>query len=118
MTGRYDEALKLWKKAYYIGYPGFVHAFDRGYVKAGYIGALSFEADTLVSQSKTAYVNPGDIALLYVCCGNKEKALDCLERAYEVHDIMVTLLPLPIYDCLHNEPRYQALCKKMNLPIK
>jgi len=118
LSGRYDEALKLWKKAYSIGYPGFVHAFDRGYAKAGYIGALSYEADTLLAQSKTAYVNPGDIALLYVCCGNKERALDCLELAYEVHDIMVTLLPLPIYDCLHKESRYQALCKKINLPIK
>jgi TolB-like protein len=118
LTGRYDEALKLWKKAYYISYPGFVHVFDLGYAKAGYIGALSLEADTLVAQSKTAYVNPGDIAFLYVCCGNKERALDCLERAYEVHDIMVTLLPLPIYDSLHMEPRYQALCKKMNLSIK
>jgi len=118
LNGRYDEALEQWKKSYYIAYPGFVHAFNQGYNKAGYLGALRLEADTLVSQSKTAYVNPGDIASLYICSGNKERALDCMERAFEIHDINVTGLTLPIYDCLHNEPRFQALCKKMNLPIK
>ena len=118
LAGRYDEALNMLKKAYYRGYPGFVHAFDQGYAKAGYFGALSLEADTLFAQSKTAYVNPGDIALLYVCAGNKKRALDCLERGFEIHDINVTYLVQPIYDCLRNEPRFQALCKKMNFPIK
>jgi TolB-like protein/Tfp pilus assembly protein PilF len=118
LTGRHDEALKIWKKDYYIGYPGFVHAFDQGYAKAGYIGALSFEADTLFAQSKTAYVNPGDIAILYVCAGNKKRALDCLERAFEVHDVNLLFIPMPIFDSLRKEPRFQALCKKINLPIK
>ncbi len=118
LTGRYDEALELWKTNYFVGYPGFVHAFDKGYAKAGYIGALSFEADTLVAQSKAAYINPFDIAILYVCSGNKERALDYLEGGFEVHDVNLTFLSLPIFDCLHNSPRYQALCKKMNLPYR
>ena len=117
LTEKYDEALKLWKKSFYMGYPGLIHAFNQGYAKAGYIGALSLEADTIFAQSKTSYVNPVDIAWLYVCSGNKERALDCLEHAYEVHDINLTSLTLPIFDCLLNEPRYKALCKKINLPI-
>jgi TolB-like protein len=117
LTGKYDEALDIWKAEYYRGYPGFVHAFSQGFAKAGYIGALSLEADTIFAQSKTAHINPVDIAILYVCAGNKKRALDCLERAFEVHDVNLTFLTFPIFDCLHNEPRYQALCKKMNLPI-
>jgi TolB-like protein len=118
LTGRHEEALKIWKKEYYVGYPGFVHAFDQGYAKAGYIGALNLEADTLFAQSKTAYVNPGDIAILYVCAGNIKRALDCLELAFEVHDVNLTLIPLPIFDCLKSEPRFRVLCTKINLPIK
>jgi TolB-like protein len=118
LTGRYDEAFKAWKKSYYIAYPGFVYVFDKGYAKAGYIGALRLEADTLLAQSKTKYVNPGDIAYLYVSSGNKEKALECWERAFEVHDINIAFLPMAINDSLCSEPRYQALCKKINLPIK
>jgi tetratricopeptide (TPR) repeat protein len=118
LTGRYDEALETWKTSNYFSYPGFAHAFDQGYAKAGYIGALSLEADTLVEQAKTAYINPMDIAFLYVCSGNKKRALDYLERAFELHDSNLIALTLPLFDSFHNEPRYQALCKKMNLPYK
>ena len=117
ITGRYDEALEAFKTTCYYGWQGFVHAFDQGYAKAGYIGALKLEADTLLSQSKNAIDTQG-LSYLYVCSGNKELALDCLERDYKMHDIDIGALALPIYDCLHNEPRFQALCRKMNLPIK
>jgi TolB-like protein len=118
LTGRYDEALESWKTGYYSGYPGFVHAFDQGYAKAGYIGALRLEADTLFAQSKTVNVNPMDIAYLYVLSGDKERALTCLEHAFDVHDQNRILLLAPIFDCLNSESRYQALFRKMNLPIK
>jgi tetratricopeptide (TPR) repeat protein len=118
MTGRYTEALEYWKSGFNINYPGLIHAFNIGYAKAGYIGALSLEADTLVAQSKTANVNPGDLSWLYVCSGNKERALDYLERCYEVHDLDFIYLSLPIFDCLSNEPRFQVLCKRMNLSYK
>lgn len=117
LTGKYDEALELWKKEYSKGYPGFSHAFSKGFARAGYTGALSLEADTIFAQSKTKHVNPVDIAILYVCAGNKNRALDCLELAFKVHDVNLTLLTFPIFDSLRNEPRYQALCGKMNLPI-
>jgi tetratricopeptide (TPR) repeat protein len=118
LSGRYDEALETWKTSNYISYPGFAHAFDQGYAKAGYISALSQEADTLVKQSKNVYINPIDIAWLYVCSGNKDRALDYLELAFEVHDQNLISLTLPVFDNLHNEPRYQELCRKMNLPYK
>ena len=118
LTGRYDEALESWKTAYNISYPGFIHGFNDGYVKAGYIGALRHEADTLVAQSKTAYINPMDLAYLYVLSGNNERALDFLEHAFEVHDQNRILVSWPIFDNLRNEPRFQALCRKMNLPVK
>ncbi len=118
LTGKYDEALEIWKTNYYISYPGFVHAFDQGYPKAGYKGALSLEADTLVVQSKTAYVNAFDIAILYLCGGNNKRTLDYLEHGLEVHNQLMVYISLPIFDYLKNEPRYQALCGKMNLPIK
>src|SRR5664280_1817622 len=31
LTGRYNEALESWKRAYYISYPGFIHGFEDGY---------------------------------------------------------------------------------------
>jgi TolB-like protein len=118
LAGRYDEALETWKTVSNISYPGFAHTFDQGYAKAGYIGALSCEADALVEQSKTRYINPMDIAWLDVCSGNKRRALDYLERAFEVRDQNLISLTMPLFDSLHNEPRYQALFRKMHLPYK
>jgi Predicted integral membrane protein len=118
LTGRYNEALESWKRAYYISYPGFIHGFEEGYTKEGYTGALRYEADTLVAQSKTAYVNPMDLAYLYVFSGNKERALDCLERAFEVHDQNRIIVLFPIFDSLRNEPRFQELARKLNVPSK
>lgn len=118
LTGSYEEAFEAGKLNYFNIYKDIVHAFDQGYAKAGYVGALNLAADTLVVQSKTTYVNPTEISILYALIGNKERALECLKQAYEVHDPNLPYLLLPIYDSLRNDPRFQDLCRKMNLPCK
>jgi tetratricopeptide (TPR) repeat protein len=116
LTGRYDEALEELKLAFNILYKDFDHAFDQGYAKAGYAGALELEADTLVAQSKTKYVSWTSIAGLYIMAGNKEQALECLEKAYEVHAANLPYIGRPIYDSLRDDQRFQELLRKMNLP--
>jgi TolB-like protein len=116
LLGKYKEGFESWKLYYNTVYKDFANVFDKGYAKGGYIGALNLEADTLVAQSKTAYFLPTEIAILYACAGNKGRALDMLERAYDVHDPNLVALRYLIYDCLRNEPRYIDLCRKMNLP--
>jgi TolB-like protein len=118
LTGKYDEALEIWKSIYYNLYKNNIHAFDEGYRKEGYIGALIFEADTLAAQYKTIYVNPTDIANLYALAGKKELVLDWLEQAFEIHDPNLPYLLLPLYDDIRNKTRFQDLCHKMNLPYK
>ena len=44
--------------------------------------------------------------------------MDMLDRAYEMHDPNLPGLLHRGYDSLRNETRFQALCKKMNLPYK
>ena len=117
-TGRYDEALESWKSYCCNTYKGIVHSFDQGYTKAGYIGALSFEADALAAQSKTNFVMPSDIAVTYALIGNKELAIKWLETAYEVHDPGLPYLLLPVFDSLRDDPRFQEIARKMNLPYK
>jgi serine/threonine-protein kinase len=118
LLGKYKEGFEAWKLYYNTVFKDFVHVFDKGFAKGGYISALNLEADTLVAQSKTAYFLPTEIAILYASAGNKKRALDMLERAYDVHDPNLVCLRFPIYDCLRNEARYQDLCRKMNLPYE
>jgi TolB-like protein len=118
LSGKYDEALSAFKSVYSILYKNNIHAFDQGYAKEGYFSALICEADTLSAGYKTLYVNPSDIAVLYAFGGRKEQALYWLEQGYEVRDPNMPYLLLPIYDSLRNEPRFQELIRKMNLPYK
>ena len=61
---------------------------------------------------------PADIAYIYILAGNKERALDCLEQAYEMHDPNVIYSGgYPQFTIVHNELRFQELLRKMNLPL-
>jgi hypothetical protein len=61
---------------------------------------------------------PSDIAVTYALIGNKELAIEWLETAYEVHDPGLPYLLLPIFDSLCDDPRFQEIARKMNLPYK
>ena len=116
MKEKYDEAFEALKLAMSIQYKDFDHVFDQ-YEKSGYAGTLNLEADTLLEQSKTKYVSQFDIACLYTYTGNKKRALDCLEQAYEMRDPVIPYIGVyPNLAILHDEPRYQELLRKLNLP--
>ena len=58
------------------------------------------------------YVYASDYAFL----GEKEKALDSLEKAFDKRAFLMAWVKAdPIFDSLRSEPRYQAILKKMEL---
>jgi TolB-like protein len=114
LAGRYKEAFEVMKDYYSNMYIDFDHVFDQ-YDKLGYAGTLSLEGDTLLSQSKTKYILPMDIAYLYIFSGNKERALVCLEQSYKLHDPNMPYITRPTYAILRDEPRFQDLLRKLNL---
>jgi serine/threonine protein kinase len=117
MKEKYDEAFEALKVAMSTQYKDFDHVFDQ-FEKLGYTGTLNLEADTLLEQSKTKYLSQFDIACIYALAGNKERALDCLEKAYEMRDPVAPYTGVfPNFTILHDEPRYQELLRKMNLPV-
>jgi len=113
----YNEAFEALKLAMSIQYKDFDHVFDQ-YDKLGYAGTLNLEADTLLAQSKTKYLSKADIACIYSLTRNKEGALDCLEQACEMHDPVAPYIGVfPNFAILHDEPRFQELMRKLNLPL-
>jgi TolB-like protein len=119
LTGRYEEAFEFIKLDFSKRdrFKDFDHVFDQ-YEKLGFAGTLNLEADTLLAQSKSKFLHPSDLIDLYLMAGNKERALDCLEQAYEMHDPnMPYIATAPILDSLRDEPRFQELLRKMNLPV-
>jgi tetratricopeptide (TPR) repeat protein len=119
-TDNYKEALRTGELAYKVIYPAAIHAFSQGNgsTKESYLKTWKRESDALAKQSINLFFNPTDIAYGYIIAGEKNKALEWLEQAYEVRDQNLMYVLLPCYDNLRNEPGFQKLCLKMNLPYK
>jgi tetratricopeptide (TPR) repeat protein len=70
----------------------------------------------LEESSAQRYVSPYHFAYVYTGLGEHDRAIDCLEQAYEdragaVYGIKGSFLFAP----LHDHPRFTALLRKMNL---
>ena len=71
--------------------------------------------DELLKLSKTTYVPPYHIALIYNGLGETGKALDFLEKGFAEKDVRMVFLKVePKWNNLRNEPRFIELMKKMN----
>ena len=88
-----------------------VEALERDYAEAGYPRAMSWAAEKLAAQGIVLD------ARFYALAGEKDRALECLEKAYEERvPTMAHLRADPNWDDLHDEPRFQDLLRRMNFP--
>ena len=68
-------------------------------------------------KSRTMYVPLGWMAALHSLLGEKEVALDLMEKDLREGDRALWFLyQFPYYDVIRNEPRFAALLRKYNLP--
>jgi tetratricopeptide (TPR) repeat protein len=69
-------------------------------------------------QSETSYVSPYMIASVYAGLGNKDKAFEYLEKAYQERssDLSYFLRADLRIDSLRSDPRFQDLVSRMNFP--
>jgi TolB-like protein len=67
--------------------------------------------------STEKYVNPFEIALIYVGLGDKDNAFEWLDKAYQQRsDMLVYLNVDPRLDVIRHEPRFIGLVKKVAPP--
>src|SRR6266566_3273465 len=94
--------------AWYQGFLGYAYAISGERAKAEVV------LRELEQLAKRQYVSPTAFATIYLGLGEKEKALDWLEKAYEEQDSACWYLKIDqIYDSVRNEPRFQALVEKI-----
>ena len=71
----------------------------------------------LITLSKTHFVSSYDVATIYAGLGDKDKALEWLEKALdERSDLLVYLQVDPRFDSLHADPRFIKLAQTVGLP--
>ncbi|HKN57976.1 MAG TPA: protein kinase [Gemmatimonadaceae bacterium] len=70
--------------------------------------------DDLLERIKSDYVSPVDLAVLFIGLGDKEKALDWVERAIDERRGWAAYLRVhPMVEPLRDEPRFNALLERM-----
>lgn len=64
-------------------------------------------------------ISPMDMALRYIMANQPDKALDWIEKGFELHDPTMTYIATKIFNLepLFNNPRFLSIVKKMNLPL-
>jgi tetratricopeptide (TPR) repeat protein len=93
--------------------------FDYSWVIA--VSADRKDAEALIQvmleYQRHHYLDPMFLAEGYAGLGEKDKALDWLEKGYQQHSrFMIYLIALRELDNLHSEPRFQDLVRRMNFP--
>jgi tetratricopeptide (TPR) repeat protein len=69
--------------------------------------------EQLLLRSKSRFVPPYHIARVYNNVGDKERALDWLEKAYDIRDPKMTFLKTMNWKNVENDPRFQALLRRV-----
>ncbi len=106
--GRYEEAAaELQKAGALIKSPGYAYA----------LAGRAAEARKAIEQmSGRRPVQATEIAAVYAGLGEKRKALEWLERAYEEREgWLIEIKVDPRFDSLRSEPQFQDLLRRMGL---
>jgi eukaryotic-like serine/threonine-protein kinase len=112
----YKEGIAEFGKAAMIS-PGnslALSGLGYAYALAGRRAEAQKVLDQLEEFSKHKYVAAGRMALICVGLGEKDKAFEWLEKAYEEHS-MITIKVHPAFDPLRSDPRFANLLRRMNL---
>ena len=118
MKGLHDEAISEAQKALKLSgrIPAMMWALSYAYAASG----KQAEAKKLLIEinrlSKKIYISPAGIALVYVGLGEKDKAFEWLEAAYEQRDHWLHQLKVAAwFDSIRQDPRFKEILRKMNL---
>src|SRR5437899_9001399 len=96
--------------AWYQGLLGYAYAISGDRPKAEQM------LRELEEMAKRQYVSSTAFASIYLGLGEKEKALDWLDKSYQDQESACWYLTVdPIYDSVRKEPRFQAILKKIGL---
>jgi TolB-like protein/Flp pilus assembly protein TadD/predicted Ser/Thr protein kinase len=115
----YKEAMVEFEKAVAISPTDLVAltGLGYGYAVTGRRAEAQRVLDKLSELSKQKYVSPIWMAKIYSGLGEKDKAFEWLEKAYEDHSIVSTgvIKTSPIFDPLRSDPRFADLLRRTNL---
>jgi tetratricopeptide (TPR) repeat protein len=119
-SGDYERAIADLQKVVKLsgGNPGALAGLACAQALAGRRGEASAILARLDSTARRDYVAPSTFAFVLASLGEKDKALEWLQKAHDGHDnVMAGLGVEPWLEPLHGDPRFEALLLSVNLPL-
>lgn len=115
--GEYDKAYEVFRQSYEEeGEDQMEKILVEGYKNGGYGRALSMVAEAKIREQDAIYRTPWQIATLFTRAGDKSRAVEYLNKAYEIKDPNMPYVQVdPIFDILRDEEGYIDLLRKINL---
>jgi TolB-like protein/Tfp pilus assembly protein PilF len=117
--GRHEEAVAAYLKERSLsgdaaeGVQALRDAYRAGGIRGYWRKYLEHQRET----AKREHVSPVTFASIYTHLGEKEQAVECLEKAYQQHTpALYQLKESRTWDSLRSEPRFQNLLRLMNFP--
>jgi len=116
--GRLDEGLAAMERAVALS-PGdslWLAQLGQAYALAGNTNRALEILGELEEQSRRRYVSPYHMAYVYTGLGQQDRAVECLERAYEQHaGAVYGIRGSFLFAPLRPHPRFEALLRRMHL---
>jgi class 3 adenylate cyclase/TolB-like protein len=120
LCGEYDrsmEAERYFLRMYQVQEED-IQEIDRIYSEQGVEKAYEKIMKHLEEVSKYRPISPFDMAISYMIGNQPDKALDWLEKGFELHDPAMTYITAgQTFAPLFDNPRFLDIVEKMNLPL-
>ncbi len=111
--GMIPEAVEAFKE---IIPPDYMEEFDHAYKTSGYEGFVKCIIENMEKWVFSIYNQTFYSAMAYAKIGEKDKAFEWLEKAFEVRSRFVTTIGIePMLDSLRSDPRFDELLEKVGL---
>ena len=117
LSGRYVEAVAPLKRALALsGNPRVTAELGLAHALAGNRGEALKLVGQLNEQSKQRYISPFNRAVIYGGLGDKRRAMEWLEKAYDERSVSLNLLKLsPAFISLRGDVRFVAMVRSLGM---
>jgi TolB-like protein/DNA-binding winged helix-turn-helix (wHTH) protein len=111
-----DFAQQIEKEIALTESPKKAAEIHQAYERGGYKAVSQKRLDFLEARSRKMYTSPIDFAWQYAFLNDKERTLKSLEDSFRDRSPgMAFLQNEPLFNFVHDDPRYKALIKKMGI---
>jgi TolB-like protein/Tfp pilus assembly protein PilF len=120
-SGQLNEVIAEYRKAVQLDdAPLSLAHLGQAYARAGQREEAQKILARLNEEAKSRYVRASSFAFVYLALGDKERAIDEMERAYRERDVAgaAWVKVDPMLDELRGNPRFEALVQKVFAPKK